>query len=111
MLQTLTRFSSALCLFVFLKKSPPMKKVANISGCDPTDSALVRCLRSKSEEDLRTLNDKVIQVGEALMSEPIPSLAGNQKGWAHKSTCKECNPSLPLLVRNVLIFLKPFFSS
>lgn len=37
------------------------RKVANVSGCESSSSALVRCLRSQPEDKLSAFNDKLIQ--------------------------------------------------
>ncbi|XP_066494105.1 fatty acyl-CoA hydrolase precursor, medium chain-like [Tiliqua scincoides] len=37
------------------------RKVVNISGCDSSSSALVRCLRSQPEDKLSALSDKLVQ--------------------------------------------------
>ncbi|KAJ6666155.1 hypothetical protein lerEdw1_001059, partial [Lerista edwardsae] len=38
-----------------------LPKMANISGCEPSSSALVRCLRSQPEKKLSAFNDKLSQ--------------------------------------------------
>ncbi|XP_061450123.1 fatty acyl-CoA hydrolase precursor, medium chain-like isoform X2 [Rhineura floridana] len=80
------------------------QKVANVSGCEASSSAVVHCLRSKAEEELRVLNaNLILEIGivpavvdgefipkapeELLASKelnPVPYLTGvnnNEYGW------------------------------